>query len=674
MPAKAMEPVEAANFDLSVNPADDFYSYVNGGWLKTHDIPADKSRYGVFEQLIDSNDDLLKSILEEVIDPSNKPSMLGEFYRSGVDEALSNKAGLTPVQDILDKISGVKTAKDAVELAGKDLHVQQIGGPFWSAHVNPDAKNSVWEILELYQSGLGLPDRDYYFDEDKKEIREKYHTFIADLFQLADKSLSKSDADSIAKAIYDVELELAKSSLTMSERRDPEATYNKKTVKELAVLAPEVEWEAYFKSIGYENVDAFGGFVILDNPKFFTKISELLKSVSIKDWQNYLRFNALRGSAPYLSKEFVDLRFAFYGTVLTGQAEIKPRWKRVLDTISSAIPDSLSVAYIARAFPQEAKAQADELVQLVIAALEEKLKVLDWMEDATRAKALEKLKAMRPKIGFPDKWEDYGAALESAVLHTKPWFENVRLVNAADSQRMYKRVNKPVDRNRWEMPAYMVNAYFHPSLVEIVFPAAILAPPFFFHGEDGGAPAFSFGAIGAVIGHEITHGFDDQGKQFDAHGNLVNWWTEGDAKRFNERAKVIIEQYNEYVTFGQNVKGDLTQGENIADLGGLKIAYLAFQKYQAKHGRVPDYIVRDAQGTEILRLTPEQQVFVSWAQVWRNTIRKENALMRITTDPHSPGNYRANGPLSNLAEFWEAFGVKEGDGMRRVGEKLVNIW
>ncbi|KAI8909905.1 hypothetical protein DFJ77DRAFT_471223 [Powellomyces hirtus] len=673
-------PSELANFDLSVNPGDHFYDYVNKGWTDKNPIPGDKSRWGTFEQLSDQNDLILKDILEGLSKAPTK-TLLGEFYLSAMDEALVEKAGLDPVKEILNKIdTTVKTPADVVTFVAT-LHKKQIGEPLWHIYVESDAKNAGMQIIILGQGGLGMPDRDYYFDEDdtKKETRIKYRTYMAALFQLEDPTRDASQIDAMVDAVYAIEETLAQSFWTRIERRDPERMYNITTISELAKTTQHIPWAAYFENVGYADEAAFGTKFSVECPNSMKKLDELLMNVDIEHWRHYLRFHILKESAPYLSDAFVNASFEFEQKTLTGQAQIKPRWQRVRAAISDFIPDTLSQPYVERVFPKEAKSQLNEYVEYVRSALRQRLEALDWMQDKTKVTAFKKLEVLKVKVGYPDRWEKHDGPLEKSVAAAKPYYENIRLVAEADQARKLAKAGKPIDWNDWLMPSFMVNAYFDPSRNEMAYPAAILQPPMFYpptpeHPE--GYPAFSFGAIGAVIGHEATHSYDDQGSQYDESGNLRNWWAAEDRAEFERRAKVMIEQYNEYIVHGQHVKGELTQGENIADLGGLKIAFLAMQKYMHDKGRLPDYTMTDDDGTKnkTLTLTPEQQFFVSAAQLWRNNITKENALMRITLDPHAPGVYRVLGPLANLPEFWAAFDVKENQPMRRPADKIVQIW
>ncbi|KAJ3152470.1 hypothetical protein HDU89_001157 [Geranomyces variabilis] len=678
-------PLVYEDFDTSYKPDDDFYHYCNKGWMDANPIPSDKTRYGSFEILADKNDEKLKVILERVSAADAPRTLLGDFFAAASDHALAERVGLSAVQDVLDAIDKLQAPKDVVAFAGSVLHKELIGRPLWEISIEPDAKDSDTMLLFIEQSGLGLPDRDYYFDEDKASQREAYKAYIGQLFKLADSKLQDADVKAAVDAVYAIETRLAESTQTRIARRDVEAHYNKQTVDELRAATPNIPWSAYFKAIHFADEKEFNNCLNVDHPPFLKRVSDLLGEVAIEQWRFYLRFHTLRAAAPYISKVFVDASFEFELKTLSGQAAQKPLWKRILDPIGTYIPDALSRVYVEEHFPAEAKAQLLEVVQYLGDALRHQIKNLTWMEDATKAKALEKLDTLVTKIGYPDKWKQY----QSPVSREKAYYQNLRLIKAEHLARELSKAGKPVDKSEWFMPAFMVNAYYNPQANEQVYPAAILQPPFFYlptatdktsqaHGSGLAPiayPALTFGGIGLVIGHEMTHAFDDQGRSFDARGNMVNWWTEKDEKTFKERVQVIITQFDEYIVHGAHVKGQLTQGENVADLGGCKVSFLAMQNYcKAKGITIPDMVIKSRDGKNEIRLTPEQQFFVSTAVLWRHNITKENALLRIETDPHSPGFHRVVGPLSNLQEFWTAFNVPEGAPMRRPADKIVEIW
>ncbi|KAJ3157583.1 hypothetical protein HDU86_003235 [Geranomyces michiganensis] len=677
-------PLAYADFDLSYKPQDDFYHYCNKGWMDANPIPADKTRYGAFEILADKNDEKLRAILDRVSKADAPRTLLGDFYAAACDQALADCVGLDAIRDVLDAIDKLKATADVVPFLGSVMHKEMIGRALFEIGVAPDAKDSETMLLSLEQSGLGLPDRDYYFAEDKESQRVAYKAYIGQLLKLADAKLGDSELEAAVNAIYDIEKQLAESTQTRIERRDVEKMYNKQTADELRAATPNIPWAAYFKNIHFADEKEFNNCLTVDNPAFFKKVSDLLGEVAIEKWRWYLRFHALRAAAPFMSKAFVDASFEFELKTLNGQAAQKPLWKRIIGPIGEYIPDALSKVYVEEHFPAEAKAQLLEVAHFIGEAFRKRIAELTWMEDVTKSKALEKLDTLVTKIGYPDKFIDYRAP----VSRDKAYYQNLRLVKAERMNRDLNKAGKPVDKSEWYMPAFMVNAYYNPQANEHVYPAAILQPPFFYlpdktekHDAHGSElppmkyPALTFGGIGMVISHENSHSYDDQGRAFDARGNMTNWWTEKDDRAFKERVQVIIEQYDAYKVHGVNVKGQLTQGENVADLGGCKLAFYAMQDYcKAKGITIPDMVIKSLDGKNEIRLTPEQQFFASNAILWRHNITKENALLRIETDPHAPGVYRVNGPMSNLPEFWNAFNVSEGAAMRRPADKLVDIW
>ncbi|KAL7751203.1 hypothetical protein RI367_003409 [Sorochytrium milnesiophthora] len=668
-PSATVLPLDPANFDESVSPRDDFYKYANQGWLNRTEIPADKARYGVFEMVDDSNNERLKTLLEE--EKQKTGSIIGNFYRSGMDEERINADGVKPIQDLLDAIARVASPKDVAELVAR-LQSESIAYPLFALYESADAKRSDWTVMHIHQAGLGLPDRDYYLsdDEDKKKIRAKYLEHIAKMFELANFATGNEAKDK-AQKVFDLELVLAKASLTKVELRDTHKNYNKLQLAELEKAAPNFPWAHFWQTLGANDL---GDYVLANHVPFLTTVSELVSgSHEAGTWdhfQAYLTYHVLNGIAPTLSEDLVKEDFSFSGTTLSGTPEMKPRWKRVLAVVGEYADDALGELYVTRYFPAEAKADILSLVKYIIDVFEDRLKALPWMSEETRTKALEKLATFNVKVGYPDKWDYEG--LKGKISAEAHYATNRRIAGAFAFQRWLKRVNKPVDRSLWGMPPFLVNAYFHPTMNEIVFPAAILQPPFYYpptkenpHGD----VAVNLGGIGAVIGHEITHGYDDQGSEYDARGELSNWWSEQDKKNFSERTKVIVEQYNGFKFFDQPVNGELTQGENVADVGGLSIAYATLKKWQAANpgAELPHH----PNGP---RFTQEQRLHLAWAQVWCNHIRKEKALSYLVIDPHSPGMWRVNGVLPNLKEFHETWGVKSGDGMWLEEDKRVAIW
>ena len=658
-PPVAPPPIDLGNLDTKVKPGDDFYLYADGGWLEKNPIPAAYSRWGSFEELVERNNATLHTILDDcAANPGAAGGIrqkVGDFYASGMDEKATDAAGVQPLADEFARVAAVK---DRAELPALLAHLHTIGVEAgFSLNVGADDKNSTTNIAQLYQGGLGLPDRDYYTKDDdrSKTLRQQYEEHVAKMFTLLGDPSDKAAA--AAKAVVGLETELAKASKTRVELRDPEANYHKQGLDEAAKVAAGFDVKKYFAAIA--TVDP--GQINVGQPDFFKRYGDLSASTSLDDWKTYLRWHIVRAYAPYLSAPFVDENFRFNGQTLTGAKEILPRWKRVLRQTDSDLGEALGQLYVEKAFTPQAKTRALELVKDLRSVLRERLSNLEWMGPETRAAALKKLDAFTVKIGYPDKWRDYSALKVSRQSYAV----NVMAAKTFAAKRELAKINQPVDKLEWGMTPPTVNAYYNPSQNEIVFPAGILQPPFFNADADD---AVNYGGIGGVIGHEMTHGFDDQGRQYDAEGNLKNWWTPEDLKNFEERSKKIVSQFEDYQPIeGAHVNGSLTQGENIADLGGTKIAFSALQKALARQGA-------DAAAKKIDGFTPDQRFFLSWATVWRNNIRPEMLRMRLVTDPHSPGRYRVIGPLSNLPEFQKAFNVPENSAMVRPAAERVNIW
>ncbi len=648
--------IDLSGMDVAVKPADDFYQYANGKWLAATTIPPDRPLVAVFTQLQDRNREILHQILEEsarniLTAPDSIAAKVGTFYRSGMDEARIDKAGVQPLRKELDRIAAVKTLPDLIpELA--HLHSQGVAVAFrFGPH--PDLKDSRRMIGALSQGGLGLPDRDYYLKSDPKTeaIRTAYRAHIEKMLTLLGET-SQQAADQ-ARTILDLETRLAKASKTRVELRDPKANYHLMNPKQLAAEASGLGWPRFFHDLNLSEQQDIN----VGQPAFFQELGRLATSVSLEDWKAYLRWQLLNHYADKLGKDFVTEDFHFKGTVLTGVPQMRPRWQRVLETTDHLLGEALGQLYVARAFPPVAKAKADVLVQNVKAALRDRLAHLDWMSPETRREALRKLDAIAVKIGYPAKWRDYSGLKLADDVYAR----NVMRAEAFYHGQEMAKIGKPVDRTEWHMTPPTVNAYYDPSRNEIVFPAGILQPPFFDpHADD----AANYGGIGMVIGHELTHGFDDQGRQFDAAGNLRDWWTPQDAKTYKERAAQIARQYDGYVLLdGLHVNGKLTLGENIADLGGLKIAYLAYQK---SLGGKPAPVIDG--------FTGPQRYFLAFAQLWRYKIRPEAARVRLATDPHSPPRFRVLGPLYNTPEFFQAFGISPAQARDKMNPKPVQIW
>jgi putative endopeptidase len=654
----AHKSIDVKNLDTTVSADADFFHYANGGWIKQNPIPETESRWGSFNELRDKNREILKKILDEASGDKNaskgsSKQLIGDFYFSGMDSARIEKEGLNPLKADLDNISAIKDVNGIVDEVAS-LHRYGIY-PFFGMYIDQDAKKSTEYATYISQAGLGLPDRDYYTKTDKasEEIRAKYLAHVTKMFQLMGEDEATAAKD--AKAVMNIETKLAGASMTRVESRDPYATYNKMAVSELAKTVPAINWNNYLAKVGIkQNLDS----VIVSQPKFVKEVNSLLTNPDVESVKAYLRWHLVHSMAPYLSSNFVNENFAFNGTVLNGVKALEPRWKRVLDNTNGNLGEALGQEYVKVAFTPEAKAKALEMVNNLKAALKDKINGLDWMSEGTKKQAQNKLATMVTKIGYPDKWKTF----DGLEIDRNSYAKNVMNASAYEFQRMINKLGKPIDRTEWLMTPPTVNAYYNPAMNEIVFPAGILQPPFFDANADD---AVNYGGMGAVIGHELTHGFDDQGRQFDAQGNLKDWWTKEDAEKFKNKAQVVVKQFNGYQPIpGENVNGSLTLGENIADLGGLTISYAAWQKSQ-----------EGKKTTEkIDGLTPEQRFFLGWAQVWRVNERPESTKQRLITDPHSPAMFRVNGPLSNMPEFYKAFNIKPGAKMMTPDTLRASIW
>ena len=642
--------------DRSVDPAVDFYHFAAGNWLKNNPVPADKSRWSGFEELQERNWKSIREIVESSAADQSSPRHaprreVGDFFASAMDTNRLEKLAFKPIEADLKRIEDIKSTKGLFELIA-DFHERGIDG-FFNDGVSPDAKNSGVYAFHLSQGGLGLPDRDYYLKDDFAKQREDYRAHITKMF-----TLLGEDAIEAAKGaalIFDIETALAKASRTRVDLRDPNANYNKFKVQTFAATNSASAWPAFFDSAGLGKLPD----VIVGQPEFFTALDKMAKERPLSDWKIYLRWHLLRSTAPFLHRAAEDENFAFYGTKLRGQMEPEPRWQRAAHVIDGNIGEALGELYVQKYFPPSARVRMNDLIDNLRGVFRERLSKLAWMSDATKSKALAKFERFTQKIGYPDKFRDYS----KVTLQRDDYLGNVQRAAAFETRRQIARVGKPVDKAEWQMTPQTVNAYFNPLQNEIVFPAGILQPPFFDLSADD---AVNYGAIGVVIGHEITHGYDDKGRQYDAEGNLNDWWTEKDAKEFDGRAQKVVDQYGSYEALpGLRVNGKLTLGENIADLGGTSIAYEAMQRALAKD---------PSKRKNIDGFTPEQRFFLSLAQLWRTNWREAELRRRITVDPHSPGQFRAIGPHVNLSEFYDAFGIKESAPMWRAPELRAKIW
>src|SRR6266487_2421986 len=571
-----------------------------------------------------------------------------------MDEKAVEGARTTPLTEEFQKIDAMKDPQNVLK---EIAHLHSIGiNAFFNFGAGQDTKGSSRDIAQEVQGELGMHDRDYYTkqDADMKEKRQKYVSHVTKMLTLSGDPADKAAED--AKKILALETKLAEASRTRVQLRDPIKNYNKMGGQQLQDLTPDWNWSDYFKTI--ELVEP--GDINVQQPEFFKAANDLFRSTSMEDWKAYLRWHLINATAPDLSKDFVDEDFNFRERVLRGTEQIKPRWKRVILSEDDEIGEALGKLYVAFYFPPEAKARSLELVNNLKEALAERIKTLEWMDEATKQEALKKLAAFTVKIGYPDKWLDYSLL----KVDRGPYVLNAIRADHFQVERDLKKIGKPVDRTDWGMSPPTVNAYYNPNMNEIVFPAGILQPPFFYANADD---AVNYGGIGAVIGHEMTHGFDDQGRQFDAAGNLRDWWSKKSADEYDKRRKAIVQQYNEYEPLpGLHLNGELTQGENIADIGGVKLAYAALQKALDKHP--------EEQNKKIDGFKPEQRFFLSFAAIWRSKIRDEDQKLRVKTDPHSPAQFRVNGPLSDLPEFQQAFNIPDGSPMARPADKRVNIW
>ncbi len=660
-------PLDPKNMDTSVKPEDDFYLFANGGWIKRNPIPPEFSRWGSFNELAEKNNDALHEIEEKAAAAARAEESksriekvasadlqkVGDFYASGMDEKSIEAAKTKPLEEELKRIDAIKDRNDVLK---EIAHLHSMGtDAFFGFTSGQDDKNSTMVIAQAYQGGLGLPDRDYYTKQDdaSKKLRDQYLEHVTKMMTLLGEPADAAAKD--AQKVVALETSLAKPARTRVELRDPQKNYNKMSQKELQALTPDWNWETYLTDIGLSEP----GAINVGQPDFFKAANQVFTTTSLDDWKTYLRWHLIHSFAPEISSDFVNENFAFFSKTLTGAQQIKPRWKRVVTASDGILGEALGKLYVADHFPPEAKARALEMVNNLKDALSDRIKTLDWMDEPTKQEALKKLAAFTVKIGYPDKWRDYSLL----KIDRGPYALNVARGEAFETNRELKKIGKPVDRSEWGMTPPTVNAYYNPNLNEIVFPAGILQPPFFDPNADD---AVNYGGMGAVIGHEMTHGFDDQGRQYDAVGNLRDWWSKASSDAYNERAKGIVTQYGQYEPLpGTHINGELTQGENIADIGGVKLAYTALQKALAKNPQAAQ---------KIDGFTPEQRFFLGFAQIWRENKRDEDARLRLNTDPHSPGRFRTIGPLSNLTEFQKAFNLPDTSAMVRPANQRVNIW
>jgi putative endopeptidase len=647
--------IDPANMDMSVKPGDNFYLYVNGNWIKNTPVPASKTRWGSFDILTEESSKALRGLLEDASkNPGSNTLMkrVGDFYASGMDSIAAENTGFKPIAPYLDAIAKLGTKEQVMDYINY-LRAHAISSPLYRIGVAQDARNVNKYIISIGQGGITLPDRDYYLKNDARSIaiRKAYALYIVQLFHLCggDEGAAKQNTN----VILNIETAIANAQLSRVEMRDPVKLYNKFSLDGLSAKTPHMNWQNILSQLGYAGKP---DSVVISNPKFLAFEDSLLAAVSVSDWKVYLQWGVMKDAAPFLNADFVNANFAF-NKVLSGQKEQTPRWQRMSNLIDGELGELLGQLYVDKYFKPAAKERMLALVNNMQETFRDRINRLDWMSAETKQKALAKLAAYTKKIGYPDKWKNY----DGLEIKRNDLFGNIQRCNQWQYNDNISKLGRPVDKGEWTMTPPTVNAYYSPNKNEIVFPAGILRSPFFdFDADD----ALNYGGIAAVIGHEMTHGFDDQGRQFDGDGNLHDWWTKADADEFKKRADEVVDQYNGFVILDTlHVNGKLTLGENLADLGGLSIAYEAFKK--------------TAQGKSDKKIdgfTPDQRFFINWSQVWRNNILPEAAAQRILTDSHSPGMFRSNAPLMNIDAFYTAFNVKEGDKMFKPKEKRTHIW
>lgn len=645
--------IDTAGFDTSVRPQDDFFRYVNGGWIDRTEIPADKSNYGSFNALADKAEADLRAIIEAAAAsdaaPGTDTQKVGDFYATFMDQARADAQGAKPIEPFLAEIAAVETHDDVL---AQMTRMQRNGSTIpVGGFIGADAKNSTQYALILWQAGLGMPDRDYYLSDDEKfvKLRGAYIDHVAQMLAMVGHAEPRQAADNILA----LETKLAESQWTRVENRDDNKTYNKIAVADLGKEIPGFDMQKFLELSGAGKAE----HVIVSQPSYFSSFGSMFGEVPVATWKDYMQFHTVSNFAPMLSSDFVDANFAFYGKTLRGIQENRPRWKRGVGAVEGALGEVVGKLYVEKHFSAEAKARMVELVDNLLTTFDSSIDELEWMGPDTKKAAHEKLSKFTVKIGYPDKWKDYSGleVVEGDLVG------NVVRSRALEYQRELDKLGKPVDKGEWFMTPQTVNAYYNPTTNEIAFPAAILQPPFFNMEADD---AVNYGAIGGVIGHEISHGFDDSGADYDGDGNLRNWFTDQDLAEFNARGKALSAQYSEFSPLeGMFVNGDLTLGENIGDLSGLTIAHKAYR--MSLNGQ---------SATEIDGFTGDQRFFMGWAQVWRRKYHEEELMNRLKTDPHSPSEYRTNGIVRNMPLFYEAFGVKEGDPMFLNAADRVAIW
>lgn len=652
---KPGQTLEITNIDSSFVPGDDFYGYATNGWAKANPIKDEYARYGAFDQLAEQNNIQVREIIEELgkttHEAGSNTQKIGDLYRIATDSAKLNNDGTTPIKDQLDKIVATNVRSEIIRLIAE---VNKFASsPFFSLYVSADDKNSSVNILHLNQGGLSLGDRDYYLKEDdhSKELRKGYIDLINKQFVNA--GYSAEDANKAAQAVIKIETELAKSHFTKEERRNPERNYNKLAVKDLDSKVGKFEWVTFFDAAGLKGVEDLN----VSQIEPISAAVNLINTTSLDDIKAYLSWKIINSASPYLSDAFSDANFEFFGKQLSGRKAQQPRWKRAVNSVNSVLSEAVGEIYVSKHFPAESKERMLTLVKNLQSSFSERIDQLTWMSDETKAKAQDKLSAFTVKIGYPDKWKDYS----SLEIKNDSYWENIVRASLFNYNDNISRLGKPVDRTEWFMPPQMVNAYYNPSTNEICFPAGILQPPFFYADGDD---AINYGAIGVVIGHEMTHGFDDQGSKYDKDGNQQVWWTPADTTKFKERTQVLVEHFNNIeVLPGLNANGEFTLGENIADYGGLQISYNAYSKTQEAQ-----------KGVKLDGYTPQQRFFLAYATVWAGNIRDEEARRLTLMDVHSLGKWRVNGTLPHINAWYQAFGITPNNSLFIPEEERADIW
>ncbi len=646
--------INKANFDTTVNPANDFYEYVNGNWVKNNPIPASEAAWGSFYIVRDTVTyrlrDMLRAVAKQQATPGSIEQKIGDYFATAMDSAGMTKAGVTPLMDEFKKIDAIH---DNQSLWSEAARLDKMGTDvMFDFGVSPDDKISTKEVCEFGQGGMSLPNKTYYLLDNPRMqmLRGAFLDYGKKMFMQMNENEAAATKD--IQTVMNIETEMAKGSKTPEERRDVHAEYNKMSMAQLAAMTTNIDWKTCFDTFGIKGVDT----ALVGEPAFMSKLDTLTKSVSLDDWKTYMKFHLLSSSATMLGDSIYNIYFDFWGRTFMGQQQPRARWKRMSDATSRALGELLGQLYVKQYFSPEAKQKVYDMVHNIIAAYKVRINAAAWMDTATKRKAIAKLDKVTLKLCYPDKWKDYS----SLQIKRDAWVLNAMRVNEFEFNYNIQKYGKPVDKTEWGMSPQTVNAYYNPTANEIVFPAAIMQLPFFDANRD---VAMNYGGMGAVIGHEMTHGFDDQGSQYDAEGNMSKWWTNKDSINYFNRLGNLINQFNGYVLDSMHVNGHLTLGENTADLGGITIAYEALQMEMKKHPEP----VKDG-------FTADQRFFIAFAQVWRTELRPAFARQQMENNPHSPGMFRANGPLSDLPQFYTAFGVKSGDGMYRDSTTRVSIW